>query len=846
MKRREAAGPVAWPTVLNPYYFLVFLLPTLAEGFFTLSAASTVSLRQTVQRLAELVEEGHPASGVAKHLLRGNSSSDAVLLAGRRAEDGDVPDQLELNKATSAEREQAENIASELEKQILELARTGGPIPKGLLDQIAALVDRVLKPSVTKHHKEDKALLEHLVKDFRSCEKDQASSTSRTSEVDRVRCIKSQKHRQCRRREAQAYEETSQCNRALDLTSKVKAHVCNSIKDSRVGPADRTSTCIDRFCHYLPGENYEMYLRRISSYFQTKLDEFEKAKGACTEMSVQAEREVKACAKKDRWHKQKKQECDHVQESLERASCARATQTASSCDSYQSCFQRNDAAYKKLKPIISQREEDRKAEWKALKRIQCLMGTLADAKADAAEVEKCKKMAYDVSQLDLVFEKVPKQEKCLGSKNGAFKGRKVPCSKSYMKAEYGRLPRGARAQQCMPCSGPQEDFQPKSVPFHCKSVSCDWTLRHSCRGQPLGSRGLATEIDGPVNGYECCCRHKMWKTVKRRTSDASSVPIVTVARGGGPKPLGPDFWLKECQKVPKDAVSIKVVMGSAADYFKPRGSYSFCDMLTSGDKHLWSSDGVSWKKPDYYNSWGRLGGSAENWPKLKVNDDYRVHLSFWGDLRRKGGCCSSSKTKPYDGWGQGFTMSYVPSSANDYASRKSKRKAIFPVKVNAHAQAVQPVQVLPLPAANPPPVAVTQGCGLVMRSDLNGGPLDEAYWRKQCLEIPATAKTIRLVMGDFTDYFKPVPSASMCEMLTHRDLHMWSPDGEAWKTPAFYPSGSFLGGSSLEWPGSQAAKPERRYVSFWGHSYQRGGCCSSEKDRPYVGWAQYFVMEYCV
>lgn len=865
-RRRVAPGPWARPTVF-PYQFLVFVLPTLADGFLGLSSRSTVSLRQSVQRLEELVQE-HPTSSVVQNSLRANFSDHAVnFVVGGVDEgdfvnaEGDVPDQqLALNKAASSEREQAENIANELEKQLLELARTGGPIPQGLLDQINTLVTKVLKPSVEKHHKEDMALLSHLIKDFESCEKDKGSSSSRADEANRVRSMKSQVHKQCRRREGQAYQETSECNRQLDLTSKVKVHVCNTIQDARVGPADQTATCVDRFCHYLPGENYEMYLRRISAYFEKKLAEFEKAKGACQEMTEQVFRDEQACAKKDLWHKQKRKECDGVQESLERASCAKATASGSSCDLYKACYSRNDAAYKKLKPIIQQREADRKAEWEALMRIECLMGTLSDGQATEAEVQVCVKNTYEVTALDLAYDAVPKELECKVSSQ-SFSGRQVPCNKEYMQAEYGRLPKGAPPQQCTPCSGPQESFDASSVPHKCRRVKCEWTMRHSCPGQPLGTKGPATVVDGPINGFECCCKHQMWKAVKRRRSDLSAVPIVTVARGGGPKPLGPDFWMTECKKIPKDAQSVKVVMGSVVDYFKPKDHYTFCDMLMAGDKHLWSSDGLEWKKPAYYSSWGRMGGSAENWPKLNVNDDYRAHLSFWGDLNRKGGCCSPSLTKPYDGWGQAFTLSYVPKEGSS-SSRK-----LFPAKVSANVEAAAPASApsalaAPAPAAPAKPCdtppgpggppsqvlrrvpVLTSGCSKVMETEMrHDGPYDEAYWRKKCLEIPKEAQYVRVTMGDFTDYFKPVQPASMCEMLMHRNMHSWSPDGKTWQAPAFYPSGTFLGGSAMEWP---TATPKRRYVSFWGHSYQSGGCCTSSKDSPYQGWSQYFVMEYCV
>ena len=33
---------------------------------------------------------------------------------------------------------------------------------------------------------------------------------------------------------------------------------------------------------------------------------------------------------------------------------------------------------------------------------------------------------------------------------------------------------------------------------------------------------------------------------------------------------------------------------------------------------------------------------------------------------------------------------------------------------------------------------------------------------------------VRVTMGKVQDYFKPVPGASLCDMLTSKDKHMWA------------------------------------------------------------------------
>eukprot|EP00729_Bicosta_minor_P002531 gene2531-9424_t len=91
-----------------------------------------------------------------------------------------------------------------------------------------------------------------------------------------------------------------------------------------------------------------------------------------------------------------------------------------------------------------------------------------------------------------------------------------------------------------------------------------------------------------------------------------------------------EFWAGKCAEVPDEALFIKMEMDGNVDYFKPKERSSFCDMLTSSDKHMWSKDGVTeWRTPELGRSQSSyLGGSKLD---ADLNADLqRAHLPFWG------------------------------------------------------------------------------------------------------------------------------------------------------------------------------------------------------------------------
>eukprot|EP00927_Polykrikos_kofoidii_P008575 TRINITY_DN13570_c0_g1_i1.p1 TRINITY_DN13570_c0_g1~~TRINITY_DN13570_c0_g1_i1.p1 ORF type:complete len:391 (-),score=67.01 TRINITY_DN13570_c0_g1_i1:86-1258(-) len=249
-----------------------------------------------------------------------------------------------------------------------------------------------------------------------------------------------------------------------------------------------------------------------------------------------------------------------------------------------------------------------------------------------------------------------------------------------------------------------------------------------------------------------------------------------------------DFWRDRCalfeSKDTSITASLKVVMGLQTDFFKPVNNTGWCEMLLSRDKHVWSADARTWLQPSYYTEGDYFGGSEQGWPA--TNGDTREFLTFWGSNGdSKGGCCTESGgTDQENSWNQPFLLTICNRCA-----------------------------------------------GLAVVSGYSSSNKD--YWDGLCSSgaLPPTATMIRVTVGSTVDYFKPVPSVSICEMLQSHQKHLWSPDGINFVRPEYLDAdgtdGSVLGGSAKGWPRDSVPGEVRTYLNFWGGQGHTGGCCST-------------------
>jgi hypothetical protein len=97
---------------------------------------------------------------------------------------------------------------------------------------------------------------------------------------------------------------------------------------------------------------------------------------------------------------------------------------------------------------------------------------------------------------------------------------------------------------------------------------------------------------------------------------------------------------------------------------------------------------------------------------------------------------------------------------------------------------------------------------------------------------------IKVSMGVYTDYYKPVDGVSILDMLTSWNKHTWASNpGASFITPDYYNS-NHLGGSAWEYPTANISGDSRGYLSFWGsQTGYGGGCCDAGGGNPKWGLA---------
>merc|ERR1719440_1669220 len=145
-------------------------------------------------------------------------------------------------------------------------------------------------------------------------------------------------------------------------------------------------------------------------------------------------------------------------------------------------------------------ERDRKAEWRGLSRMYCLIDGFADGAITDKEIDACKKQTVSTKFFIVDYPKIPALTDCVVSKL-------YPSTGAYKRREFAPLPTLAKGKVSVPCSGVEEiPTKPKTgSPKTCK-----------CRRVTLEGHYKA----GPL--VKCTNCHDV-----RRSKDKNSCPAGT-------------------------------------------------------------------------------------------------------------------------------------------------------------------------------------------------------------------------------------------------------------------------------------------------------------------------------
>jgi hypothetical protein len=311
----------------------------------------------------------------------------------------------------------------------------------GFVKTVGSMINDDMVPKVLQAHKNDLKTMQIIDKAFSLCKGVKVSSDSSIKKLITKSTKTSRSHRGCRSNEAYHYRLKTTCLAAVRMMKKVMKTECQKMRLMRRNPNTEAN-----YCHTTKTpEPYKLWLRRNKKWFEKKEKAFSAQKAKCDRATAIYKREKPICDRKVSAWKKRRISCNSGQDSLEGDTCSAAKQHVSGCKEFRKCYRDALTAKYRQQPVIEKNEKDRKVEWRGLKRIECLLGVFASSEEVNAEViDKCKAITHSTTHLDIAFKKAPARERC-----GATP--EAPCSTSYTRKYYYRLPKFAQPKACKPC-----------------------------------------------------------------------------------------------------------------------------------------------------------------------------------------------------------------------------------------------------------------------------------------------------------------------------------------------------------------------------------------------------------
>jgi len=320
-----------------------------------------------------------------------------------------------------------------------------GATPMGdSVGKIAALIEKDMMPKVLGAHATDQKLLDRLISEIETC--GTVMTTEMTAAVKRKTTYEtsSKLHKTCRVTEATLYTENVDCHKEWKDAKTVKELKCKAYLDvsKKYGETQANKQIVTK----AGSEDVESYLTRITGTICGKpgvgkppappcgmLCDFQKHKKACEEATKKYNDTVKRCKDLDKKWQSKRSSCDSIQDTMDSASCKWATESKDACEAYAGCYEGKKAVFIKANTSAAKEQIDRKAEWRGLKRMKCLIDAFGDGDVTSAEVDACKNKTVDTKHLNITHPKLPGMASCVVPNL-------YPTTAEYKKAEFVPLP----------------------------------------------------------------------------------------------------------------------------------------------------------------------------------------------------------------------------------------------------------------------------------------------------------------------------------------------------------------------------------------------------------------------
>merc|ERR1719199_894357 len=387
-----------------------------------------------------------------------NSSAAAAPSKFLAAEDSQATPNLDMTAAS---------MEAALTDLMLGKTKFGATPMGGSVKKIENLITKDMMPKVLAAHSSDQRTLIRLVNEIKKCGSIKEGNLKKAAPPRRDYLRYSKLHQKCRNAQAILHSSKDACMNQQRALYKEKVLKCNhfAVLSKKYGTQKANVAIVKK----AGSEKVEQYIRRISGTICGRhvhcnkgqcarkggwggglpgsyLDKYLRAKEACEKAKKRYNAKVKECKRKYAAFQTKRGKCNQYQGLMDSNSCKHAVLVKDTCESYSGCYYAKRRDYKIFERRAITEETDRKAEWRGLKRMECIIKAFSDGKVTNAEVNTCKKMKVSTKLLNLKYPKIPPLAKCAIPNL-------YPATGAYKRREFKPLPTAAKGLVPAPCSG---------------------------------------------------------------------------------------------------------------------------------------------------------------------------------------------------------------------------------------------------------------------------------------------------------------------------------------------------------------------------------------------------------
>merc|ERR1719163_1332558 len=325
----------------------------------------------------------------------------------------------------------------------------------GTVKTIKTLIETDMMVKVLAAHKSNQEELDKLGAVVTKCSTTRDASLTDAAKFTTTYTTKSPLHKDCRKSEADLYNQAVTCHQEWKAAKGLMKAECDGFAQTSKELGSTTTN--EGIAKKAVGEDVETYVYRLHATFCGGADfkggykdKFDIAKGKCDKATKDFNDKDAECKKLDKDWGAKRDTCNSIQEEMDEAACKATLEIKDTCETYAECHEVTVKAYSDAEKLIRPEEVDRKAEWRGLRRMLCLMDAFVDGKVTDAEVTVCQNKDHKPEaneKLSLKYFTIPDMEKC-------DVPNKYPGSVEYVKAEFEGLPTNAKGNlDVLECAG---------------------------------------------------------------------------------------------------------------------------------------------------------------------------------------------------------------------------------------------------------------------------------------------------------------------------------------------------------------------------------------------------------